>query len=151
MAQEMLEWTVHPLRRHPLKGVLLLLVLLSVEYFLIFVWASPYFALFAAFVLVAATGRFLFPTHYRLDPRGVEARFLGSRRFRPWQGLRRMRRAREGVLLTPFRRRSILDEPRGIFLMFDEEEPAPEAIVAFVERHLADRRPRQGDEETDHG
>lgn len=149
MAQDTIEWTVHPIRRHPGRGALLFAVILAVEYLLVFVWASPYLAVLAAFLLLAATGRFVFPTHFRMDAQGVEATFLGSRRRRAWKGLRRMREAREGLLLSPFPRRSVLDEPRGVFLMYGGDERLKEDVLAFARRHLPAGGPPQDREAHD--
>ncbi|RMG19295.1 MAG: hypothetical protein D6729_05700 [Deltaproteobacteria bacterium] len=137
MGRDALEWTVHPLRAHPWKGVFVLAVVLLVEYTLVFVWYSPFMALLSAFLLVAATGRFLFPSHFRLDASGAEVRFLGTTQRRRWSELRRMREARSGVLLTPFRRPSRLDEARGLFLVFGEGDSAREEVLTYVRTRLA--------------
>ncbi len=131
-----LGWTVHPLRDHPWRGVLLLAVVLAVEGALSVVWESPWLAVIGAFLLVAATGRFLFPTRFVLDDAGVHVTFLGARQHRPWSEVRRLREAREGVLLSPFRRPSPLDGPRGIFVVFAEGGANRAEVMAELRRRM---------------
>lgn len=137
-------WTVHPLRDHPWRGVVLLVVVLAVELTLTVVWASPWLAILGALVLVAATGRFLFATHFRLDDEGVQVRFLGAGQRRPWSEVRRLREAKEGVLLSPFRRPSVLDGPRGIFLHFADGGANRDEVMAEVRRRMD---PPRGDDD----
>lgn len=131
-----LVWTAHPVRHRPLRGLLVFGVLLVVEYSVAVGWEAPVLAVVCAFGILGATASFLFPTHYRLDAEGVEIRFLGTRRTRPWNQLRRYREAREGVLVTPFRKPSLLDGPRGLFLTFDEGTENRKAVMDAVERFI---------------
>ena len=143
-ARPALSWTVHPLRDHPWRGVLLLGVVLAVEGALAIVWESPWLAVIAAFLLVAATGRFLFATHFVLDEAGVHVTFLGAKQHRPWSEVRRLREAREGVLLSPFRRPSPLDGPRGIFVVFaDGGANRAEVMAELRARMDAEATPRE--------
>jgi len=124
--------------------VLLLGVVLAVEASLTVVWESPWLAVIGAFLLVAATGRFLFPTHFALDDEGVHVTFLGAKQHRPWSEVRRLREAREGVLLSPFRRPSPLDGPRGIFVVFADGGANRAEVMAELRRRMdAEATPRE--------
>lgn len=115
----MVTWTAHPARRRPDQLALIAAVVLIAAWVVLVTLRSPFLALLAAVFLVAATGPFLFPTHYRLDERGVEQRRFASRRFRPWEELRRVQVGRGAALVSPFARPSWMDRHRGFILYFD--------------------------------
>lgn len=115
----MLQWTAHPARRRPDQLALIAAIVLLTAWVVLVTLQSPFLALLAAVFLVAATGAFLFPTHYRLDERGVEQRRVLSRKFRPWEELRRVQVGPGAALVSPFARPSWMDRHRGFILYFD--------------------------------
>jgi hypothetical protein len=112
-------WTAHPARRRPDQLALIAAVVLLSAWAVLVTLASPWLALLAAVFLVAATGTFLFPTHYTLDERGVEQRRMFGRRFRPWAELRRVQVGPGAALVSPFAKPSWMDRHRGLILYFD--------------------------------
>jgi hypothetical protein len=127
-----LEFSVHPAREEPVRLAIAAGVLLVVVGALVFVWESVLFAALGAFLLVAATSPFLFETRYRLSEEGVEVEFLGQKRARPWRELRRVEPDGNGILLSPFARRSLLDGPRGVYLRVGARAPERAAVLAYV-------------------
>jgi hypothetical protein len=59
----------------------------------------------------------------------VALSFLGSRRRRAWAEVRSCVRDENGVLLSPFPRKSPLESFRGLYLIFDGNADAVMAIV----------------------
>lgn len=117
-----LEWTLHPAKDRPLHAAVVAGIILLAVWAVVFVWNTLLLGLVGALLLLGATGRFFFATRYRLTADAVEVFFLGTRQRRPWSQLRRARRAKDGVLLTPFARKSALDGPRGLFIAFGPHE-----------------------------
>jgi hypothetical protein len=131
-----LEVVVHPARDQPLRLALALTLIAAVVASLAAAWGGALFAALGAFVLLAAIAPFLFPTRYRLSEEGVEAEFLGQKRARPWREIRRVVPDRNGVLLSPFARPSLLDGPRGLYLRVGARAPEREAVLAYVRAHV---------------
>ena len=114
-----LTWTAHPAKRRPDQLALIAAVVLLSVWAVLVTLQSPWLALVAAVLLVVAMGSFLFPTHYRLDERGVEQRRFSGRRFRAWEDLRRVQVGPGAALVSPFARPSWMDRHRGFILYFD--------------------------------
>lgn len=115
----LLQWTAHPARRRPDQLALIAAIVLLTAWVVLVTLQSAFLALLSGVFLVAATGAFLFPTHYRLDERGVEQRRVLSRKFRPWEELRRVQVGPGAALVSPFARPSWMDRHRGFVLYFD--------------------------------
>ncbi len=112
-------WTSHPARRRPDQLALIAAVVLLSAWAVMVTLRSPWLALLAVALLVAAIAPFLFPTHYKLDELGVEQRRLLGRRFRAWAELRRVQVGPGAALVSPFARPSWMDRHRGFVLYFD--------------------------------
>jgi hypothetical protein len=93
----------------------------------------------AGVVLVAGVAPFLFPTEYKIDDWGLEARGLFRSRARPWSELRRLEVGPRAALVSPLARRSRLDRYRGIYLLFDEGDR--DRVVAALRDRFEDREP----------
>jgi hypothetical protein len=90
----------------------------------------------ALVVLGMAVQPFFVPTNYRLSPDGVEVRRPWSRRSRPWADFRRVLAGTDLVLLTPFERRTWLDNIRGETLLLDGNRGE---VLEYVEEMVGGR------------
>jgi hypothetical protein len=94
---------------------------------------GPFYAFLALAILTASLGTYFLPTDYTLYDGGIETRFLGNvRRFR-WAQYRSFYVDPNGVLLSPFARRSRLENFRGIFLRYDGNQGE---VLAVIRDHL---------------
>jgi hypothetical protein len=123
-------WTAHPARRRPDHVALSAAVILLSTWAVLVTLEAPGLAALAAVLLIAALAPFLFPTHYRIDAVGVEARRLGRRQARPWTEIRRVDVGARAALVSPFARPRWLDRYRGLIVLFDGGDRA--AIVAAL-------------------
>jgi hypothetical protein len=92
------------------------------------------YGLIALVVLLLSLSRYLLPTRYSLDEKGVEISHLGRRQACPWTQLRRLDIHENGIFLSPFTRASRLDSFRGYFLRFGREK---NSIIDFARTHVA--------------
>jgi hypothetical protein len=133
-----LSWTAHPARRRPEQLALVVAVVLLSTWTVLVTLQSIFLALLAAVILVVALAPFLFPTHYRVDERGVEQRRLVGRRFRTWSDLRRLQIGPGAALVSPFARPSWMDRHRGFILYFDGLDAAGrDQVVAALRAGVA--------------
>jgi hypothetical protein len=131
-------WTAHPARRRPDQLALVGAVVLLSAWAVMVTLASPFLALLAAVILVFATGSFLFPTHYKIDERGVEQRRFSGTRFRPWEELRRVQVGPGAALVSPFASPTWMDRHRGFLLYFDGlDEGGKQKVVDLLKLRLA--------------
>lgn len=110
---------MHPARRAPARAVLVLAVVAVAAVFAARVGGHVGWGVAAAAFLLASVASFLFPTRYRMDDAGVEARLLGATRRRRWSAIHLALDSAEGLLLSPSRRRGLWDPVRTLFLRFD--------------------------------
>lgn len=124
-------WTAHPARRRPDHVALIVAVVALASWAVLETLAAPTLAVLAGLLLVIAVAPFLFPTHYRIDEGGVEARRLGRRQRRGWADVRRIDVGARAALVSPFARPGWLDRYRGLVVIFDGGDRA--AIVAALD------------------
>ncbi len=129
-----LAWTAHPLMRRRLRGAITLAAILTVAVVLGVYMRSPFWGAFAAMVLVLSLEGFYLPTRYRLDSEGIQVRKAFSRSSMPWEKFRRVYEDGNGLTLSPYRHRSVLEPYRSARLLFDGGEA--EAVKAAVRRRL---------------
>lgn len=114
-----MEWTVHPIRRHHGRTVLLVLILAVTLGGLWVETREPLWVVFAAAILMIAVRQYLLPTTYILDADGARSVFCGVSRKKDWSQIRSHYRDKNGVLLSTFPARSRMETFRGLYLIFD--------------------------------
>jgi hypothetical protein len=126
-------WRVHPARERPaaMSGALAVIAAfawLAAEWMEAWAWG-----LFAAALMIGLLHRFFFPSEFRVNAEGVEARHALHRQRLRWQEIRRFVHDAHGGYLSTRVRPSTLDAFRGMHLMFDGNS---EAAVARIRRGL---------------
>ncbi len=125
-----LDWTVWPLRRQPVRGGIAALVGLATIVGVALTSSSAALTGVAVLVLAAAVAPFFAPTRHRLDADGVAITRLGVTKRRAWSAFRSVRANDAICLLSPFERRSWLENTRGCTLLLDGNR---EEVVAYAE------------------
>lgn len=95
-------------------------------------------SLLIAAVFLYSLSDFFLPYQYTLTGNEVVARTPISERRVPWRALHGYAESQGGILLTPLRRRSMLDRFRGMFL---HVTPADRERVLELVKGLVMRRP----------
>jgi len=129
-----MRWVSLPIQDSPWKTLLLLVVVTATAVGVYLNTASEAWALFSVFILMVAVHDYVLPTTYRFTDDRVSSRILFLRRSKSWSGLRSYWVDANGVLLSPFPKRSLLEAHRGLYIRFAGADR--EAVVAFVERKI---------------
>ena len=101
---------------------------------------SVVWGLLAVAVLVASTSRYLFPTDYELNDRGITEVHLGRRRDTEWSRVGRVVDQNDGIFLGPFRTPSRLDSFRGWFLRYPSDALTRERVDRMVRGKALENR-----------
>ena len=128
-----MEWTAHPFKAEPRKSVFLVIIILLICLLVLLTTASIGFALVALLLLVFSMRQFFLPTAYVLNAEGVEVRFSGAAKKKPWDYFSSYYEDRNGILLSPFKDRSRLEAFRGIYLIVNNNKPQ---IVEFIKQFI---------------
>ncbi len=134
MSEERLEWTVHPFRERPRLGIAVLVVIVAAS-IAIYFWTGLWFwAVFSALVLLLSLEPFYFPASYVLEPERITVIRRFSRSEREWKAFRRCVVEPAGVVLSPFRKASWLEEYRAIRVRLPRENR--EAVLEYLRARL---------------
>ncbi len=136
-AREPLIWTVHRAKEAPVKTALVSFLLLCVVA-LGWWYAGPLLALVAVFVLFISLHTYFLPITYTFGDKGVTVDKRVFTHTYEWKMFRRWFRTTGGIVLSPFSRRTFLDNFRGVHLLLPAD-PAP--VVARLEQQFAPRPP----------
>lgn len=132
MEAEEFKWERFPAREHlgrTIGASAFILAFLALVYFAYgLFWTG-----FAGLVLFLSLHTYFIPQRYRLDREKVEVDHIIYRMERPWQEFRSFYPTRNGVVLSPFRRRNFLDHFRGLHLLLPHDR---EQILKFIERQI---------------
>ncbi|MCH7946016.1 MAG: hypothetical protein IIC73_08410 [Armatimonadetes bacterium] len=126
-----LEWTLRldpetPRRRYTVLAIALMAGLAGLLLF------NPLLSLIAFAVVVLSAAELFFPVKYRLDAQGARAKCGLSVTAVAWSDVKRVLPMPDGVRLSPLEKPSRLDEFRGVYLRFsDNEEEVSGKIRTF--------------------
>lgn len=135
-------WRVHPLAESGYRGVVATgACALAVAAALALTGGGLVSLLLVAAFLWSLSDFFL-PCQYTLTGNEVVARTPVSERRVPWRALHGYAESQSGILLTPLRRRSLLDRFRGMFLHVTPEHR--ERVLELVKGRVVPVRRRAG-------
>jgi hypothetical protein len=130
MPRNELIWKVLPARNRRKLVIFLAVVLgfLSAVF-----WTSGLFwTLLAAAILAVSLSSFFTPTIYVMDEEGLTVRKPLYTVSREWEEIRRITVDRNGIFLSPFRKRTRMENFRGVFLI--ARDNVDEALAFIRER-----------------
>jgi hypothetical protein len=128
-----MNWTSIPFKKNPRKTVFLVVFLVAVEVG-IYLSFGPYWVIIALILLGGGVVPYWLPTHYSLDEEGVTIKGTTVKRKKKWEEFQSYYEDKNGVFLSPFPRPTRLENYRGIYIRFSENE---EEVMGFVSSHIA--------------
>lgn len=131
-------WRVHLLAESGTRGFVAAGVCALVVAATLMVTGGGVLSLLIAAVFLYSLSDFFLPYQYTLTGNEVVARTPFSERRVPWRALHGYAESQGGILLTPLRRRSMLDRFRGMFLHVTDADR--ERVLELV-KGLVMRRP----------
>lgn len=132
---DVLEWTIHPVKRRPLTSTLVTLFIVLISVVVYMAAESFAFAALALVVLFASLAKFYFPTTYRLNDRCITIKTTTQTVRKNWSTYRNSYADKNGVLLSPFTHPSRLENFRGLYLIFADNR---DEVIAFIRPRLND-------------
>ena len=111
-----MKWTVHPAAANPVKTVLSIVFIAAFLVFVGFIY-GVFWIFFGFVVLLVSLHSYFFPTAYEITEKEVIKRSIFMTQKRQLSEFRRVYEGKNGVLLSPFRRKTFLNQFRGVFLL----------------------------------
>jgi hypothetical protein len=128
-----LSWTIHRARETPAKTALAIGFITAFTVFTFWVF-GPALALLSLVVFFAALNSYFLPVTFRFTDAGI---IVDKRVYKvnyKWEQFRRWFRTSGGIVLSPFSRKTFLDNFRGVHLLLPRD---PSAIIAYLDRRFA--------------
>lgn len=139
---EVLSWTSHPLKRKPLAAAMVTIFILVVGFLVYITTESKAFGTLALVVLFASLAKFYMPTHYRLTDKRITVKSTTQTIHKDWAQFRSFYPDRNGVLLSPFAEPSRLENFRGLYLIFEQNN---KEVVNFIKARIGESDVRAKD------
>jgi hypothetical protein len=128
-----LSWSVHRARETPVRTAVVSFFIIVFLVFSLLVF-GPLLALLAAVILFVALNSYFLPVTITFSDQGL---VIDKRLYRAryeWKQFRRWFRTSGGIVLSPFSRRTYLDNFRGVHLLLPAD---PSAIIAYLDARFA--------------
>jgi hypothetical protein len=131
--KDSLEWICHPAKRN-LKITTLVTVFLIILVVLVY-WmtASAWFTILAILILFGSLASFYFPTRYKFTPDEIIIKTSTQKLTKNWSQYRTFYPDKNGVLLSPFARKTRMENFRGIYIKFEGNK---DEVVDYVQKHI---------------
>ncbi len=123
-----MNWTVHPAKRNLSKTVLSA-SFIAAFVIVVGVFYGIFWSFFGFIILFVSVHSYFFPTAYSINDEEVVIKNIFMTQKRKLSEFRRVYVGKNGVLLSPFRRKTFLNQFRGVFLLLPEQN---DEILEFL-------------------
>ncbi len=137
MDEQEISWRVHRAREQPVKTVIVSSFTLLFLLFTLFSF-GPALMLVALIVLSVATHTYFIPITYKMNTRGITIDKKIFSYTYEWSRFRRFFLTSGGVVLSPFSKKTFLDNFRGIHLLLPAN-PAP--VLKYLKFRFPESEP----------
>lgn len=128
-----LKWSSHPVKKKILISILVIVFLFVVWLVVYLTTSSLLLTVLSVVIMLGSLSSFFLPTHYELDQKKVRVRFFLTTREREWGAFRSFYVDKNGVLLSPFKKPSRLENFRGVYVRFNQNK---DQVVDFVKSNI---------------
>lgn len=138
-----MRWSVHPAKYHRTKTILTL-IFIGVFLCFVAVFYGVFWSLLGFIILFFSLNSYFLPTHYEVTETEVIVRKIFMTQKRRLSDFRKIYRGKNGILLSPFTRKTFLNQFRGIFLFLP---PGDSEIEQYLRKRVgSDERASENDE-----
>jgi hypothetical protein len=131
-----LVWTVHPLKDAFGMGLVLLVFIVTIPFFVYLQDGDLWLGLVAMLVLTFSLRSYFLPTRYILDEEGIICACFPLRVRRPWKAVKSWYVMDGAVRLSPFPSPSRMDAWRGLLLRCKNNDAE---VLAYLRGRLPER------------
>ncbi|MDH4210194.1 MAG: hypothetical protein OEV79_01940 [candidate division WOR-3 bacterium] len=135
-----MNWNVHPAKRNLNKAVLSAIFIVAFVV-IVAVFYGLFWSLFGFIILFVSVHSYFFPTAYDINDEEIIIKNIFMTQKRKLSEFRRVYVGKNGVLLSPFRRKTFLNQFRGVFVLMPEEH---EEILTFLRARIEPDKSGEG-------
>ncbi len=130
-----MKWTVHPAKENATKTVISLIFIIVFLLFIVIAY-NIYWALLGFLFLVATLHSYYFPTSYEITEDEVIVKTIFAKNKRKLSEFKKTYAGKNGILLSPFRHKTFLNNFRGVFLLVPNQNK--QEIMEFVNKKISE-------------
>jgi len=127
-------WTIHPAKENKKKTILSLIFIGALLVYVFIFWGLIWGTLGLIFMFIALQP-YYFPTRYELTDEYVQVRTVFANQKRKLIDFKKVYVGKNGALLSPFKRKTFLNNFRGIFLFLP---PDRDEILKFLKDRISE-------------
>jgi hypothetical protein len=135
-----MNWTIHPAKRNLSKTVLSAAFIVAFVV-IVAVFYGLFWGLFGLIILFVSVHSYFFPTAYDVNDEEIKIKNIFMTQKRKLSEFRRVYEGKNGVLLSPFRRKTFLNQFRGVFVLLPEEK---ERVLNFLRARIEPEKSGDG-------
>lgn len=128
-----LKWTVHPVKEDWKKSAILIAFLVLIVLLVYLSFDSIALMALSAVLMLGSLRAFFIPTYYTLDQKEIKVESPLGKRSRGWNEFKSYYADNNGVLLSPFPNKSMLESFRGVYLMCRSNR---QEVIEFIEKQI---------------
>jgi len=128
-------WKIHPARENSLKTGMTVFTIIIIGIVSAIFMENIFFGFLALVVMFLGLGSFFFQTEFGVNEKGVVKRIAGKKWGKPWSFFKKIRVFKDGVLLSPIEKDSVLDKYQGWFLPTKDKD-----IINFIKSMMENER-----------
>jgi hypothetical protein len=129
-----MKWTIHPAKENQTKTILSLAFIGALMVYVFIFW-GPVWGAFGLIFMFIALQPYYFPTKYEVGDEFVQVKTIFATQKRKLTDFKKVYVAKNGILLSPFRRKTFLNNFRGVFLFLPRER---DEIIKFIKDRIPD-------------
>lgn len=115
-----MRWSVYPAKNHRTKTILTLVFIFGFLFF-VAVFYGVFWSILGLAILFLSLYSYFFPTHYEVTETEVIIKKILVTQRRKLSEFKKIYRGKNGILLSPFKRKTFLNQFRGVFLLLPPE------------------------------
>ena len=128
-----IQWVIQPFKFNKLKGYMVLLFIIVLSILIGYLMGEKIYGGIAFLILGFSILPYFLPVRFRLSNEGVEKEIVGFKVKKRWEELKKYEIDRNGILLSPFLKRTLLDFYRGIYLRLKDDK---EFVIEFIKKKM---------------
>jgi hypothetical protein len=128
-----MKWSVHPAKNNRTKTILSLIFVFGFL-ILVAIFYGAYWAILGFIILFVTLHSYFFPTYYEMSDKEIIIKTIFATQKRALKEFKKAYIGKNGILLSPFKRKTFMNRFRGVFLLLPD---AREEIENYVVERLA--------------
>jgi hypothetical protein len=129
-----MKWTIHPAKENKKKTILSLVFIGALLVYVFIFWGLIWGTIGLIFMFIALQP-YYFPTRYELTDECAQVKTIFATQKRKLTDFKKVYVGKNGVLLSPFKRKTFLNNFRGIFLFLPPER---DEILKFLKDRISE-------------